>query len=177
MDSNKRSKEFHCELKEAYFPAVKTEEILNTTIGEELRKASIDSGSMMALVQVQDDGSLGRSWTYEELYKDCLELAKRMSSRHKKGTRVAVWAPNYPEWVIIEFAASIAGLVLVTVNPSFQEDELKYVLEKSQSEELYVAKSFRGNPMWDIAKKVTEKMPSVKRMVDCLLYTSPSPRD
>ena len=59
MDSNKRSKEFHCDLKEAYFPAVKTEEILNTTIGEELRKASIDSGSMMALVQVQDDGSLG----------------------------------------------------------------------------------------------------------------------
>ena len=72
MDSNKRSKEFHCDLKEAYFPAVKTEEILNTTIGEELRKASIDSGSMMALVQVQDDGSLGRSWTYEELYKDVL---------------------------------------------------------------------------------------------------------
>ena len=107
MDSNKRSKEFHCDLKEAYFPAVKTEEILNTTIGEELRKASIDSGSMMALVQVQDDGSLGRSWTYEELYKDCLELAKRMSSRHKKGTRVAVWAPNYPEWVIIEFLSLI----------------------------------------------------------------------
>ena len=113
MDSNKRSKEFHRELKEAYFPAIKTEEILNTTIGEELKKASKDSGNMMALVQVQDDGSIGRSWTYEELYKDCLELAKRMSSRHKKGTRVAVWAPNYPEWVIIEFAASIAVLAEV----------------------------------------------------------------
>ena len=111
MDSNKRSKEFHRELKEAYFPAIKTEEILNTTIGEELKKASNDSGNMMALVQVQDDGSIGRSWTYEELYKDCLELAKRMSSRHKKGTRVAVWAPNYPEWVIIEYAASLAGLI------------------------------------------------------------------
>ena len=57
-------------------------------------------------------------------------------------------------------------MVLVTVNPSFQEDELRYVLEKSQSEELYVAKSFRGNPMWGIAKKVTDKMPSVKRMID-----------
>ena len=52
MDSNKRSKEFHRELKEAYFPAIKTEEILNTTIGEELKKASNDSGNMMALVQV-----------------------------------------------------------------------------------------------------------------------------
>ena len=50
MDSNKRSKEFHRELKEAYFPAIKTEEILNTTIGEELKKASNDSGNMMALV-------------------------------------------------------------------------------------------------------------------------------
>ena len=58
MDSNKRSKEFHRELKEAYFPAIKTEEILNTTIGEELKKASNDSGNMIALVQVQDDGSV-----------------------------------------------------------------------------------------------------------------------
>ena len=96
MDLNKRSKEFYCDLKEAYFPAIKTEEILHTTIGDELQRASNDSGSRMALVQVKDDGSLGRSWTYEELYKDCLELAKRMSSRHKKGARVAVWAPNYP---------------------------------------------------------------------------------
>ena len=144
MDSSKRSKEFYRDLKEAYFPAIKTEEILQTTIGEELQRASSDSGSVMALVQVKDDGSVGKSWTYEELYRDCLELAKRMSSKHKKGTRIAVWAPNYPEWVIIEFAASLAGLVLVTVNPSFQEDELRYVLEKSQSEELYVAKSFRG---------------------------------
>ena len=111
MDSNKRSKEFHCNLKEAYFPAIKNEEIMQTTIGEELQKASNDSGSMMALVQVKDDGSIGKSWTYEELYSDCLELAKRMSSRHKKGTRIAVWAPNYPEWVIIEFAAFTMVLV------------------------------------------------------------------
>ena len=41
MGSNKRSKEFHCDLKEAYFPAVKTEEILKTTIGEELRLSLI----------------------------------------------------------------------------------------------------------------------------------------
>ena len=75
MDLNKRSKEFYCDLKEAYFPAIKTEEILHTTIGDELHRASNDSGSRMALVQVKDDGSLGKSWTYEELYKDCLELA------------------------------------------------------------------------------------------------------
>ena len=34
MDLNKRSKEFYCDLKEAYFPAIKTEDILNTTIGD-----------------------------------------------------------------------------------------------------------------------------------------------
>ena len=33
MDLNKRSKEFYCDLKEAYFPAIKTEKIL---LGEDL---------------------------------------------------------------------------------------------------------------------------------------------
>ena len=49
MDSSKRSKEFYRDLKEAYFPAIKTEEILQTTIGEELQRASSDSGSVMAI--------------------------------------------------------------------------------------------------------------------------------
>ena len=32
--------------------------------------------------------------------------------------RVAVWAGNIPEWVVLEFGAALAGLTLVTVDPA-----------------------------------------------------------
>jgi fatty-acyl-CoA synthase len=166
MDKNKKTSEFKFSLKDAYIPSIKTEIIEETTIGEELQRASVDSHNLLALVQIKEDGSNGKTWTYSSLYDDCLSLAKVMARKHKKGTRVAIWSPNYPEWVIVEYAAALAGLVLVTVNPSFQADELKYVLEKSQSEELYVARSFRGNPMWEIAAKVVSNLPFVKKMTD-----------
>jgi len=44
---------------------------------------------------------------------------------------LAVWAPNLPEWVILESAAGLAGLVLVTVNPALRPAELAYVLNQS----------------------------------------------
>ena len=166
MEKNKKSNEFNFNLIEAYTPPIKTEIVEEITIGEELRRAASDSPQLLALVQIKDDGSVGRTWTYSQLYDDCVSLARVLAVKHKKGTRIAVWAPNYPEWVIVEFASALAGLVLVTVNPSFQSDELKYVLEKSQSEELYVAQSFRGNPMWKIAEEVTSKLSFVKGMKD-----------
>ncbi len=166
MEKNKKSNEFNFNLQEAYTPPIKTEIVEEITIGEELQRAASDSPQLLALVQIKDDGSIGRTWTYSQLYDDCVLLARVLAVKHKKGTRIAVWAPNYPEWVIVEFAAALAGLVLVTVNPSFQSDELKYVLEKSQSEELYVARSFRGNPMWKIAEDVTSKLSFVKGMKD-----------
>ena len=40
-----------------------------------------------------------------------------------------VWAPNVGRWLLMEYACALAGLVLVTANPSFQPGELRYVLE------------------------------------------------
>jgi len=46
----------------------------------------------------------------------------------KPGEPVAVWAGNGPDWVLLEFAAGLAGLTLVTVNPAYQAEELAHVL-------------------------------------------------
>jgi acyl-CoA synthetase (AMP-forming)/AMP-acid ligase II len=44
-------------------------------------------------------------------------LARALLGRFEPGDRVAVWAPNIPEWEVVEFGAAMAGLILVTVNP------------------------------------------------------------
>ena len=43
-----------------------------------------------------------------------------------------MWAPNLPEWLLLEYAAALAGLTLVTVNPALRPPELAYVLGQSR---------------------------------------------
>ena len=42
----------------------------------------------------------------------------------------------------MEYACGLAGLVLVTANPSFQASELKYVLEQSGAVGLFMVDGF-----------------------------------
>ena len=75
MEKNKKSNEFNFNLIEAYMPPIKTEIVEEITIGEELQRAASDSPQLLALVQINDDGSIGRTWTYSQLYDDCVSLA------------------------------------------------------------------------------------------------------
>src|SRR5262249_36361770 len=69
--------------------------------------------------------------TYAEFHAD-VELAARalMASGIERGEHVGIWATNWPEWVIIQFAAAQAGTVLVNINPGYRAHELEYVLNQ-----------------------------------------------
>jgi len=139
---------YKLDLQKSYFPAVKSGEIWDHSVGEELRLASFDSSLKIALVEVNESGKISRKWNFQELYNDAIIVAKHLLIKHKKGDRIAVWSSNKPEWVLLEYGVALAGLVLVTVNPSYQADELKYVLSQSESSELFLSRSFRpvGRP-------------------------------
>lgn len=40
------------------------------------------------------------------------------------GDRVGVWATNCEEWLLLQFATALAGIVLVNVNPAYRANEL-----------------------------------------------------
>ena len=63
------------------------------------------------------------------------------------GERIAVWAHNLPEWVLLEYGAALARITLVTVNPSFQPAEVAYVLGQSRAAGLFLVPEVRGNPL------------------------------
>ena len=66
----------------------------------------------------------------------------------------------------MEYAAALAGLVLVTANPSFQERELRYVLEQSGAVALFLVETFRGNPMGEIAADAIIGNDSLREVVN-----------
>ncbi len=152
-------------LTEAYCPAQDGPEPASVTIGQMLRSSACAAPDMPALNELDYDGAIGRTWTYSELLLDAERLARALASRHEEGARVAVYANNVPEWILLELACGLAGVILVTVNPAYQKRELKYVLEQSRSEAIYYVKEFRGNPMQEIADAVCDEISEIKHRI------------
>ena len=56
----------------------------------------------------------------------------------RPGDRAGIWASNCLEWILLQHAASRAGVVLVNVNPAYRSHELRYVLKKSHIRALFL---------------------------------------
>ena len=62
------------------------------------------------------------------------------------GDRAGIWASNCLEWILLQYAAPRAGVVLVNVNPAYRSHELRYVLKKSHIRALFLReKDARAN--------------------------------
>jgi fatty-acyl-CoA synthase len=156
---------YDIQLTESYFPAQGGDEPEAMTIGALLRASAAAAPDQAALKELGYDGAIGRTWTYAELLTDSERLARALASRHAEGARVAVYANNVPEWILLELATALAGVTLVTVNPAYQKRELKYVLEQSRAEAIYYVAEFRGNPMQEIADAVCDELPAIKHRI------------
>ena len=157
---------YRLHLSESLFPAQTDDIVWETTVGGLLREVASAQPSVPALVEVDMEGQTGRSWTYGELLADGEKLALTLSSRFRPGERITVWAPNIPEWLLMEYACALAGIVLVTANPAYQSQELRFVLEQSGSAALFLVANYRGNPMSEIATKSCDGLDSVREIVD-----------
>ena len=116
--------------------------IRDQTTGELLRETAARVPDVAALVEPD-----GRRWTYAELLATCEATARGLAERFAPGERIAAWANNLPEWVILELAAGLAGLTVVTVNPALREGELQHVLGRSACAGVFMIPSYRGTDM------------------------------
>ncbi len=152
-------------LTESYWAADTSEPVLDTTVGGVLRAAAGRWPEAIGLLEADMDGQLKRRWTYEALLADAERLALALATRYARGERVCIWAPNVPEWVLLEYAAALSGLTLVTANPAFRPRELKYVLEQSRSVGLFTTPEYRGNPMAEVAADLAAEIPALREVV------------
>ncbi len=148
----------------SYWPADISVPVLDTTVGGVLRAAAAAGPDMLAMVGGVPDPALRRRWTYAELLAETEQAARALTARFAPGERVAVWAPNLPEWVILEFAAGLAGLVLVTVNPAYRPTELAYVLKHSGAAGIFLVPEFRS-PMGKFLDEVRPGLPGLREVV------------
>ncbi len=73
-----------------------------------------------------------RRLTYRNLQEESTWLASSLKQLGiNKGDRVAVCLPNSSEFIVILFALSKIGAILIPLNTQFRSDELEYILKDS----------------------------------------------
>jgi fatty-acyl-CoA synthase len=156
---------YQLELTQSLFPAQRDTPFEPTTIADLLRGKAKECGDALAVREVGPDGSIGREWTYAELLRGSERLGRALASRHERNARIAVFANNVPEWILLEMAVGFAGLTLVTVNPSYCARELRYVVEQSGAEAIYFVPTVRGTALGPIVDEACVGLPAVRHRI------------
>ncbi|MEE4241229.1 MAG: AMP-binding protein [Desulfopila sp.] len=116
--------------------------------------------------------------TYSQFVEAVDEMAKGfMALGIQKGEKVAVWATNIPYWVTLQFATAKIGAVLLTVNTNYRSAELEYLLQQSETENLFLIDGYQDtdyvNTIYDLVPELrtdergrlkSRKFPHLKRV-------------
>jgi fatty-acyl-CoA synthase len=107
-------------------------------------------------------------WTWKELRERVDQLAAAfLSLGLERGERLAIWAPNRAEWVLVQLAAARAGLILVTINPAYRASELEHALNLAGCKALILAESFKSSDYVSMLLEVAPELGSGPLGVHC----------
>jgi fatty-acyl-CoA synthase len=115
--------------------------VRDVTVGDLLTRLADTVPDRPALVY----SHTGRQWTFQSLEQEARLVASGLVAHGvTRGDRVAVWATNVPEWVVLQFALAKIGAILVTVNTALRASEIQYLLRQSEASTLVTIGGFRG---------------------------------
>ncbi len=152
-------------LTESHWAAEPSQPLLEMTLGDLLRSLANEVPDRVAFVEAVADAGMRRRWTYRQLLDEAELVATALLRHRQPGERVAVWAPNCAEWVLLQHGASLSGLVLVTVNPAYVADEVRHVLAASGASVIFHADHYRNTDMTAVVEELRRALPGVRRAV------------
>ncbi len=103
-------------------------------------------------------------YTWEEFAHQVDQLAKGLIALGvKKGDKIAIWAPNVPHWITLMFASAKIGAILITVNTNYRSNELRYLLEQSHCNYLFMVENFKEHDyiktLYDVSCEIQNQKP------------------
>jgi fatty-acyl-CoA synthase len=134
-------------------------EIIRKTIGQMLNETVERYPNREALVQTD----VGVRYHYSLLLWEVDKAAKGlMNFGIEKGDRVAILAPNIPEWIVAMLALNKIGAVFVPLDPAVAPEELRYLLDQSESKAIILARGLEGEEYVDMFFSIKDKLPSLE---------------
>jgi long-chain acyl-CoA synthetase len=95
-----------------------------------------ERGDRPAVLALHKEGA--ERWSYRELADHALRMARGLAGAGiERGDRVALFAPNRPEWVAACLAVARAGAVAVPLDAQLGEEALEGILEGSEAKLIF----------------------------------------
>ena len=129
--------------------------LFDATIGEALDNAAERWPSQEAVV-VRDQGV---RLTFSEFREEVDRLAAGLIALGlEPRDRIGIWSPNRIEWVLTQYAAAKARLILVNLNPGYRIAELEYALNKVECHALVTAVRFKTTDYLGILRELAPEL-------------------
>jgi fatty-acyl-CoA synthase len=107
-----------------------------------------------------------RRLTYRQVDTRSSALAAALHSLGvEPGDRIAVDLPNWPEFVLVMFAAAKLGAVIVPLNPRYTVPELQYMLRHSEATVVVSAENFNGTDYLQLFEGFLTSLPDLQYLV------------
>jgi fatty-acyl-CoA synthase len=136
--------------------------LIEQTIPDNLDATIAAFGDRDALIDVQRN----IRWSYTEFGDRVSELARALlATGLRRGDRVGIWAPNYAEWTLLQYASAKLGAILVTINPAYRTHELAFVLRQAGISYLVAAESFKTSNYAEMIEAVRPECPDLREVV------------
>ncbi len=134
-------------------------ELLKITIGDMLKKQASEYPENDGLISP----TRGIRYSYKQLDEITDVIARGfMGMGIERGDKVSIWATNYPEWVLTQFATAKMGAVLVTVNTNYKQFELEYLLKQSDTMTLIMMGGFKDSNYVDHIRGLCPELAEVE---------------
>ncbi|MGC1549598.1 MAG: AMP-binding protein [Rhodanobacter sp.] len=150
---------------ESYVHGASAKALLGDTVGSLLDRIAMAYPDRPALVVRAQHARMN----YREFHAEVERIAAGLLTLGlQRGDRVGIWAPNRAEWVLLQFAAPKAGLILVNINPAYRAHELEYALNKVQCHTLVLPRRFKTSRYLDMLQELApELMHAMPGVLQC----------
>jgi fatty-acyl-CoA synthase len=153
-------------LQSSSWPAQRTAALYPSTLGSTLRASAEAAPTATALVARRADGGEFRRWSFEQLAQEAELAARALLGRFRPGARVAVWAPNVAEFLLLQLGAGLAGLTLVPVPLGLRHRDLCHLLSQSAASGLFLVPEHRGQNMSRIIHELRPQLPRLREVLE-----------
>ena len=130
------------------------------TLAEAIAKATVHYADQEALV-FED-----QHVTYGELGEKINAVAAGLHEMGlQRGEKVAIITSNCLEYIYVFFGASHAGGVVVPVNPTYRQREVKHIVEDSEASMIVFQPKVQGNDLMATVQGIRGDLPLVRDLI------------
>jgi fatty-acyl-CoA synthase len=136
--------------------------IVRKTIGRMLNEIAAKVPNREAVIHTDVNVRFNYSlllWEVDRAAKGLIHLGI------EKGDRVALWAPNIPEWIVAQFALSRIGAILVPVDTGAGTKDLRYLLQQSETRAIIMARGVEEDEYIDLMMEARDHVPSLEHII------------